>query len=729
VNPHVATLWVFRRLLRLQLHRLRNRLFPGHAGRRRSSARAGVGAGIVNVTSALVLGVLVLRGVRFMPAGPEGLGQAQPLWAFQLSALLLSMLFLTIATLRLADDGELLWFSALPLPAGGFFPYRVVMLAASRLIWIAPLWAFLHGVAIMRKETGEAACLALVMALMVHLVSCTAATVVELFLRGWFTRRAATRVQMGCLLAGGGLAALVFAPAVVEHPAVRDSAALVFGTIEWPATLAVRSLLARSTARSVALLFALTVQCAGFLFLLCLAGTSVLRRRGVAVSEGVRQLDGRGQRTAQRCLPLLGPFARRDLSLLARDSRYLLQSVTPLLVVMACVAGVVLGGARDIGDSPQALLLIALGTVTTVLLWSGAPLLGNESRAFWMLFTLPVDLSRFLARKAFQLGVRAWSVALLALLMVTRAHDPVTVLVPVAWAALAAAICAPLSVSISVLSFDRTTERPDQARLAAFVWLFLGVSALLAGAISLAPVAARLSILIFLGLLALAFWQRAIERFPLLLDVDDVRSHHSRVSVGDALVSLLTFNVVQQVANHLLGAPPLSPGLAIAAAASAGMTALWLRRRRVSYRPRLMAQPGSRALFRGAIGGGCCFLATWLIHVLARRWWPSAGDFWLGRTLAAGPGPDLLVFAILAAPAEEYLFRGMLLPAMRRSMPLVPSVGLSAVVFAAMHPAASVGPALILGIVCALLAERDRALAGAIIAHLIYNLGVCLVRL
>jgi hypothetical protein len=288
MRPLLSPLLVFQRLFQFQLLRLHNRLRPGRAGRRRSRTSHSLGAAITNLATALLLAVAVVFDVRSRAVSLEELTQTQGYWSFQLSGFLLATLLLTISTMKLGEDTELVWFSALPLPAKAFFPYRALSLAGARLIWATPLWAFLHGVGVARKETGEAALLALLVALALHLVNSTAATAAEFYIRSRSSRKAATRIQICCLLVGGGIAGLVFAPGMVDQWPVVKAAALRVGTIEWPATTAVRSLLAPSTARSLALMSLLALQCVGLLLLLCLIGASFLRRQGVAIPRGLK---------------------------------------------------------------------------------------------------------------------------------------------------------------------------------------------------------------------------------------------------------------------------------------------------------------------------------------------------------------------------------------------------------------------------------------------------------
>jgi sodium transport system permease protein len=87
----------------------------------------------------------------------------------------------------------------------------------------------------------------------------------------------------------------------------------------------------------------------------------------------------------------------------------------------------------------------------------------------------------------------------------------------------------------------------------------------------------------------------------------------------------------------------------------------------------------------------------------------------------------IVLMALLPAVFEEFLFRGTLLPALRRDLrPLqaaVWSAGLFAVAHLSLH---RVLPTFSIGLVCAALALRARSVWPAVVVHLIHNAGTVL---
>lgn len=102
--------------------------------------------------------------------------------------------------------------------------------------------------------------------------------------------------------------------------------------------------------------------------------------------------------------------------------------------------------------------------------------------------------------------------------------------------------------------------------------------------------------------------------------------------------------------------------------------------------------------------------------------------------LRSASGAELAVFALTAAAvapfAEELLFRGLLLRALRRRIPTLVAVIVQAMVFAAVHPLLSptlgdfaVVPALFaLGVVCGVVASRRADLSATVFLHVGFNL-------
>lgn len=724
IRPDATTL--LRSLLVLQLRRLRNRIGTSRTIHQDTRSKA-LSATIANVGTAIVLGAAVLLARRSPPRGLEPVADLVAVGSYQLVLLISSILLATIATARLSDDKELIWFSTLPLPMVTLFPYRVLSAVASRLVWAVPLWAFLHGIGVTSRSTAFRAALALPMAALLHGLICTAATSAEFLLRGFLGRRHTGHIQITCLVLSAVVSLPVLAPAVIDQAWLRPL--VVWATFESPASLAVRLLREVSIARQGMLFTALLLECFGLLLVLGLLTSHFMQRRTVAISEGARMTGGRqNQNRLWPWLRLLGPFERRNMTLLARDSRYLLQSMMPVLLVVGCSVAVMIGGAGNLSASPHTALLVGLGTVSMVSLWGGAPFLGNESRAFWMLFTLPVNLHGFLLRKAFQLGRRGWVLAVTAILLM-GAGDPTALLVSFLWVTLAAAILAPLSISISVLSFDSGTERQNQSRLVAYVWLYLGVAALFTGTVLLAPTSATTSIAAVLALVTLAFWQRASRRFPLLLDTEGPSDRPRVLGLGHALLTVLVFFTVQRVVNTIIDTQDLlSPALAVSALVAVTYTQARLRMGRLRHRFPLVGADPYQSVGLGLTLGVACLVSTMLIRELARIWWPAATGVWLGDTGHDSPSLDLILFATIAAPAEEYIFRGILFPTLRSSMSRTRAILLSSAIFAAVHPPASIGPAFLVGVTCAWLVARRRGLFAAAIAHLVYNLGLLILR-
>ncbi|HEY0711863.1 MAG TPA: type II CAAX endopeptidase family protein [Polyangia bacterium] len=574
--------------------------------------------------------------------------------------------------------------------------------------------------------------MSLLLAIPLHLFACAAAVAGVFLLRSRLSGPWVGRLQVGSLLLGAAVATVIVSPSLVTETADLQVILSRFAAPELPPTMLVHLLLASFPARALLLGGVLGLQwLAGMAFLIWVG--SAFTQRAAAVKEGEREVAPRGvaagsvRGSVLSRFPSLGAFSRRDSRLLLRDGRRLIQGVSPLLVVAACVVGAMMGGAKGIATSAVAAQFIALGTAMMVILWAGPNILGNERGATWILLILPLDLRRFLARRSFSIGLRGALLAAVVTLSLAHDRGAPAVWRAIAWAAVASALCSPLATSIAVLTFDGKSERPDQARLAAHLWVFFGVGLVLIGTVLMAPLAIKLSTLACLFLFVLGFWQRATHRLPLLLDVDDGWRQRRQPYAGDALVSLLAFLLIQQTVAHLLETDLLFLREILSGLATVVVTTVWLRHRKARVVPLVPAKRAASCLM-GAVGGAIALGSVILIHLAARKHWPDLVPFWLGQG-ARVTDADLWLFSIVAVPVEEFVFRGVIYPALRTSMRVLPSVAISAVIFMVMHQPASAGPALLLGALCAVRVERDGALAGAMITHLIYNLGICAFRM
>jgi len=131
-----------------------------------------------------------------------------------------------------------------------------------------------------------------------------------------------------------------------------------------------------------------------------------------------------------------------------------------------------------------------------------------------------------------------------------------------------------------------------------------------------------------------------------------------------------------------------------------------------------------------AIGGllllePCLHLA--LLALLAHHAWPGAGDLLLPRVVSgdvnhARAPVQMLVYLLAAPAAEEFFFRGRLVPWLAQRLDRVSAVTLSALAFACAHGDASQAlVALPLGLLLGTLRIRGASLMACVLVHMLHN--------
>lgn len=81
----------------------------------------------------------------------------------------------------------------------------------------------------------------------------------------------------------------------------------------------------------------------------------------------------------------------------------------------------------------------------------------------------------------------------------------------------------------------------------------------------------------------------------------------------------------------------------------------------------------------------------------------------------------LLMITVVGPVLEEILFRGLLFTALRQKLGFGPAAVASASIFALLHPMIYWLPVAVLGVILALVYEREKSLLPAIVAHSVHN--------
>lgn len=465
------------------------------------------------------------------------------------------------------------------------------------------------------------------------------------------------------------------------------------------------------------------------------AGMRLLRyqlRNGV-VASGTRESARTARPAAARASPLArllpaSPIKRRELRLLGRDRNFLIQS---LLLPLIIVGGQLLfTGSPDafaeMADSPAFMAGMAFGIGSYMLMLSAFQTLNNEGQSLWMLYTFPRSIESVLKEKA-----EFWAV--LALLY------PLLMLGAGLWFAPAAAgatlslfamvlagipIFSVIAVSLGVFASDPLTQDARNKIKPGYTYLFMMLSGLYVVAINAEQRMHKLVLIVLMASLAAALWQKARDQLPFLLD--PAVAPPARVSTADGLIAAMLFFVMQgAILLVLTRLAVTTPGEALLIAFSVSGILVYAVMRLVYWLgktagvPAMLPKRPLTALGWG-LGAGLAAAAVGSGYLYLAAHWALVPD-----ALLAGARLEthwLLLLTVVAAPlCEEFIFRGLVFGGLRRSMGLMPSMLMSAALFAIIHPPAAMLPVFVLGLCTACAYDRTRSLMAPVIVHAVYN--------
>lgn len=503
-------------------------------------------------------------------------------------------------------------------------------------------------------------------------------------------------------------------------------------TLWTPPGVAVQILCAPFTLNTLGLygLFLLEVGVAillslGFLRWQLRAGlvTHGARESGRATESGKRS---RGQRSPA-LQSWLSPVKRRELTLLLRDRRYLVQYLG-MPLVLAGGQWLINGHLGDvIAQNPGFVSSAAFGIGSYTLILSAMVTLGAEGDRLWLLYTFPRSIASILLEKTQLHTLIALFYPLLlfficiSLSKLAPWHYAVGFVLVVVGLALYGVIALSLGVLSGVPAGSGSREIGVR-----YVYLFMSLAAFYVYALLSSAWWPRLTTPILCAALAYALWQKANDRLPYLLD--PTAAPPSRVSLADGLVAAMLFFVLQFFAGYALGklldvggGTRVLLGYVCAGAITyvSMRCEFWMMKTRSV--PRVFGpRPLNSAVFGAAVGLICGSAA--LVYLWFARHYdfaPNNGSF---RALGLDARITIAVLVVCAAPVfEEFLFRGLIFGGLRRSLNTALSTFASAALFAIVHPPFSMAPVFVLGIGTAWAYQRRRILLAPMMTHAVYN--------
>ena len=662
---------------------------------------------------------------------------------FVASLALFAALFLALASREIVrSDWDLEWLATLPLPTATLIGGRLAERALTNQGGVIVLVPVLSVMAWFCGYVWVAPLVGIVLAVPLLLLVGTLHTLVDTGLR--LTLAPAKLRNLHAVIS-----LMSTLPLVLLISLNIPNNAMVFGwavaTPEWvgwlPGGLAVRAL-AAPDAVTAAQWTALLVAEVAVATALGFAVLMRLMRHGV-IAAGVREAARRqvpvprpaAARASADTPPLLSAVQRRELRLLGRDRTFMTQTlVLPVFTVaiqlVLNVRGNIFAGAVD---APANLSAIAFGVAAYTLMFSAFQTLNAEGQSLWVLFCVPHSLDSILRQKAqlWAAVATVYPLVIFAIAIGVAGRVSPQLVGCVVMVVVGVPIFAVIATALGVFGCDPLEQDVQKRVRPTYLYLYMLLASFYVYAFYASTLVQRGATIVLTGLVALALWQKARDRFTYLLDPS--ASPPAQVSVADGLIAALMFFVLQALValielaggDHTLTVKMVWIAFSIAGAATYGTMRLVYWRAGTAGVPRVLG-PGVPAALTWGLGGGVAAALGGLAYISVARafdWFPAlkqAGPFDTPSTVAW-----LAALAVVAAPIfEEFIFRGLIFGGLRRSLGFVPAALASAAIFAIVHPPASVIPVFGLGLCTAFAYERTRMLAAPMVVHAIYNAAV-----
>jgi len=670
-------------------------------------------------------------GSRMAPGVLRGIG-------LELALLLLAAVLLNLASKEWTKpEWDLEWLVTMPVPLATLLAARVLeRTVASPTTWIL-FWPFLSFVAWNQGLRLAAPLLGAGFTLVLGALVAVVQTIVDTGLRSALSPPRLRNLQALISVTSVVAIVVVMAPAFPSGEFFYRGVALVPDWSRWTPPLLTAHLLSGTDrallARDLSLLLA-------WLFAVVLGGVTLIawQLRAGVVAAGARE-SARAPSSQPGLAPVkarrwLTPIQARELRLLSRDRNFLVQTLVVPVVAVGAQFFLQSRGASDAvtGWAPVHLAAIAFAIAAYALMFSALQNLNAEGQALWILYTVRHPLERVLWQKAL-----LWSVLVLVYPVVIlgfgfASAGPFTTekLGLVALVLAGVPLYALIGTALGVFACDPLSVEAQQRVRPSYLYLYLLLSSLYVYAIYATSFWQRLALLVLTATLALALWQKARDHLPFLLD--PTASPPPRVALADGLIAAMLFFVVQGLCGILLAAgdPQLSGSQIFVAFGIAGATTYILTRytywrTKTTDLPRIFGERLGRSLAWG-LGAGAVAIAVGASYLalLARI---DLGEEVVSQVQVDATGLRTWFFAlaVLAAPLfEEFIFRGLILGGLRRSLPLWAAVLASAALFAIVHPPVSVFPVFCLGILTGLAYVRTGSLLAPMLVHALYNSAV-----
>ncbi|HYX35000.1 MAG TPA: type II CAAX endopeptidase family protein [Oligoflexus sp.] len=469
---------------------------------------------------------------------------------------------------------------------------------------------------------------------------------------------------------------------------------------------------------------------------LSVALLSRLYRQGLASHSGYERSSLKRKKSLSHrssILDFIPVMVRREWQLLARDRTHLIQSIAPPLIYLGID---MMSSSRDsegmsVGFRLTLLLMMPFLMITT----SATTLMHKEKSSLWQYAIAPRRLVDILAdRQKFWLAL-AFGVGLVGCSFLLRREDFSDPVLYFRILVLPLALWMYEGIALSIVIFfhdpfnDDVGKRPS-LRLTYLLMTIAGI--LLWAVVHGSPWNTLVVLTLFFGV-KLAFRQNLNDYEPYVLDPS--ASPRTEATLGDGLIAALIYFILQAMITAaglrlklFTGEAALMWGAFLAAVLTFIVMQLYYRRNQA------LGVPEYSGPIR-ALDGLYALCALPLLLGIAELWIQYAPHWtfwkWLYKMTDAPQGgifqPSLsfYIFAGLVAPfIEEFIFRGLIFGGMKRRFGLWPSLIVSSLIFALVHPPLGFVPVFLGGMVMAWLYHRTQVLLPSVLLHIGYNLFI-----